>query len=129
MEDCILWEGRTDYKGYGRAGHDNRLAHRLAWNAAYGEVPEGLCVCHKCDNRRCVNPDHLFLGTNDDNIADKVRKDRASKSLDKGRATAILGLSKTMTYKEIAALFGVNPSTVSRIVSGKRRPYILAGSY
>lgn len=128
MEDCTLWEGRLDEKGYGRAGHANRLAHRQAWIAAFGEIPDGLCVCHRCDNRRCVNPDHLFLGTNDDNIADKVQKDRASKALTKDLAASILGLRDTMKQSEIAVLFGVHQSTVSRIIRGQRRPYILAGS-
>lgn len=78
---CIIWTGYTDPKGYGRfSSHGGEvLAHRLAYSMHFGADVKGWHVLHRCDNRRCVNPQHLFLGTNDDNMADMVAKGRASR--------------------------------------------------
>jgi hypothetical protein len=81
---CWLYEKTLDADGYGyfRYGHRGGLrqwfAHRFSWTIANGDVPKGLCVCHTCDVRNCVNPAHLWIGTHDDNMKDMHRKGRGS---------------------------------------------------
>ena len=81
--ECHLWTGRMDTSGYGRLRESGLSfgAHRAAWIVTRGPIPAGLLVCHKCDVRNCVNPDHLFLGTHADNMADRDAKGRHSTPL------------------------------------------------
>ena len=82
---CWLWtgarlklaNGALSYGSIGERKDVRHLAHRVSWKLHFGDVPEGMCVCHKCDNPQCVRPDHLFLGTQQDNMADKLAKGRA----------------------------------------------------
>ncbi len=79
---CWVWIGNTMNKGYGilSYSHTGRyLAHRYSWTLHYGEISDELSVLHKCDNRLCVRPNHLFLGTQQDNLADMREKDRQVK--------------------------------------------------
>ena len=83
--DCWIWTGGKNKHGYGTFGFQGKVqkAHRVAWQLENGPIPidpmgwhHGTCVLHKCDNPPCVNPDHLFLGTHQDNMDDKTRRSR-----------------------------------------------------
>lgn len=77
-DGCHAWVGCLDQSGYGRllVGGKEYKAHRFAWSLKNGEIPEGMMICHKCDNPGCVNVDHLFLGTQSDNMNDMHAKKR-----------------------------------------------------
>ena len=92
MDDCILYIGGKDKDGYGlitkrltKNATKTFRAHRVAWEEVNGPIPQGMLVCHKCDNPSCVNPNHLFIGTHKDNHQDKVNKGRSSKGTKNGR--------------------------------------------
>lgn len=82
---CWEWQGRVAWNGYGAfdmtvdGRNSPQRAHRMAYLATFGAIPPGLDVCHHCDNRRCVRPDHLFVGTRKDNMQDAVRKGRVQR--------------------------------------------------
>ncbi|MBP8196936.1 MAG: HNH endonuclease [Chromatiaceae bacterium] len=78
-DGCWQWKGAKKASGYGKLSPSAGVflvAHRIAWEIHNGPIPEGLFVCHHCDNPECTNPEHLFLGTPQDNMDDKVRKGR-----------------------------------------------------
>lgn len=118
---CWLWSLGTDNKGYGRFGSGSlktmRFAHRLSYELFVGPIPDGMFICHKCDVRSCVNPDHLFVGTHKDNMADRDKKNRQARGsrqhlskLTEDLVRYIRASSKSSA--ELSLEVGVNASSV-----------------
>lgn len=81
-ETCWLWNGALNSRGYGSFGFNgkNVSSHRFSYQNFKGEIPKGMFVCHTCDTPSCVNPKHLFTGTNSDNMRDMIAKNRQGQS-------------------------------------------------
>lgn len=124
---CWPWTAnRQRRSGYGQFWYERRvrLAHRVAWKLTRGEIPPGRCVLHRCDNPPCVNPAHLFLGTQADNLADMDRKGRRVNSPHPGERNGLAKLTemrvrlirhlraKGSTQPALARAFNVTTSTV-----------------
>ena len=79
MSGCWLWTANYNHAGYGlfKIKNKSQRAHRISWEHFNGEIPKNLSVCHKCDVRECVNPDHLWLGTHRENCIDRGNKKKA----------------------------------------------------
>lgn len=141
--ECWIWSASKNSKGYGQISHwvDGkrivRRAHRVAFELAYGPIPEmpgshGACVLHRCDNPSCVNPSHLFIGTNAENVRDMDRKGRRKFSVKLGsdhpnsilneaivREIARLHYDEGVSQTALSKKFGVCISTINHIFTGR----------
>lgn len=126
---CVEWAGHRDTLGYGRiyVGGKQRLAHRIAYGFFIGPIPPGMLVLHRCDNPPCVNPQHLFLGTDADNAADRSVKGRScvgasmrnSKRNLKLTESAVIDIVRSSrSHRECAERFGVSMSTIQAVRRG-----------
>lgn len=132
LGNCWEWNAGL-FAGYGAFSHHSksRYAHRTSWELAFGEIPERLFVCHKCDNPLCVNPAHLFLGTAKDNTQDMVKKGRKPvvrrrrKLTDdqmndiRSRYGTWLTPNLRISLSYLAKEYGVSPSAIMYIVKNK----------
>lgn len=138
---CWEWNGSTR-NGYGRITVGSRTdgtrrtmsAHRLSYELHFGDISEGMEVCHKCDNRRCVNPYHLFLGTHQDNIDDREQKGRNNPPKGEKHPKAKLTEADVLAIREkrkqgksfgkLAEEYSVNKKTIINAVTGKSWSYL-----
>jgi hypothetical protein len=134
-DSCWEWKGSKFRTGYSRISvrGKSRLAHRVSFALNVGEIPEGMLICHRCDNRWCVNPEHLFIGSHADNAGDMLSKGRSSRgeknSHSKLTEQAVLEIrqlqSQGLRGIEIAKLFGVDVATISHIKVGRHWKHLL----
>jgi hypothetical protein len=118
--ECWPWLGFKERQGYGRFGR-NKLAHRVAYMLHYGPPPKGSLICHECDNPSCCNPEHLWAGTNAENMRDKMRKGRyrAGKGNSKLTESQVSEIRKMRgSGSAIGLRYGVDQSTIARIRRG-----------
>lgn len=123
--ECMLFTGFLVHNGYGkfRRRQEYWRAHRAMWDMCFGPIPPDQQVLHKCDVRHCVNPDHLFLGSHKDNMADMIRKGRQASAakrtdglVDRVREMAASGVA----FGEIARKLGISRTYASRLSRGIR---------
>ena len=127
---CWLWKASKNKSGYGiirkSAGASMMLAHRCSWEIHSGPIPDGLCACHRCDVRDCVNPVHLFLATNKENVDDMNAKGRGPNNSCENNPRAVLTAENVLQIRArrhenkraMAMEFGVTRGTIYRAISG-----------
>lgn len=141
--ECLEWTGSTDH-GYGRIEMAGKsyMTHRLSWEYTNGPIPDGMDVCHTCDNPPCGRPSRLFLGSHTENMKDMLAKGRVARGLHNGKAKIadsdvvvirlryaeeITKASREEVLKIIGGDYGISPLTVKDIVYHKRRNHVEAG--
>lgn len=132
--ECWEWLRSCNTRGYGNISINNKMykSHRVVYELIFGKIPVGMHVLHHCDNRKCCNPNHLFLGNNEDNIRDKIKKGRQSRgerSNNKLKEEQVLEIRKlyslgNYSQKEIARKFGVGHTIIGSIVTRKKWKHI-----
>lgn len=122
--DCLEWTRCFNTDGYPRAaidGHSNGKVHRIVWELVHSESAEGRVVRHTCDNPKCINPDHLIIGTNAENMHDKFLRNRQPRVITRDTVRWVNHLLKipNMRQIEIAYILGIDARRVSDISCGK----------
>lgn len=127
--DCWIWGAFKGKNGYGQFGFQGKIisVHRFSYMLHNGEIPNGLLVRHTCDNKQCVNPEHLLLGTAQDNSNDMKQRNRQSRL--QGEINGLSRLTEEQvrmirtsvgkSQRELAREFGVNDSAISKIINNK----------
>lgn len=128
-DGCWEWQAHVTKNGYGQIGFRGGIvtAHRAAWILTNGPIPDGLYVCHHCDDRKCCNPDHMFLGTFEDNMRDMVSKGRQNRPIGEKHPKAILTWDKVreirarykagnVIQRDLAVEYGVSTPTIAGVV-------------
>lgn len=126
---CWNWVGAINGNGYGCFGINKKLigSHRFSYQIHFGEIPDGMLICHHCDNPLCINPKHLFLGTSKDNSQDAVMKGRTNHSENHPKAKLsnndVILIRKMYTQGvpriELSALFGVMRPEIYKLLNGQ----------
>jgi hypothetical protein len=136
---CWVWTFSLRLNGYGqiKSGGKNLYPHRVSYEIHVGPIPDGLCVCHRCDNRACINPDHFFLGTKAENNADRNAKSRTAKGLaaigDRepqtgarnpnakltDRQVSEIRDASGVTHRELSKKYGVGANHIGKIRRGE----------
>lgn len=135
--ECWPWTAScypNGYGSFGKGGHSDgsTYAHRVVWELTNGPIPDGMFVCHRCDNPPCCNPAHLFLDTHDGNMADMIRKGRSPRGENKWNALMDEAKVRDVhrlyddgwTGLAIAAYFGVTRGCITDILRGKTWPHL-----
>jgi hypothetical protein len=128
---CWNWMSALDDKGYGVFYIDgkNKKAHRLVYELKCGPIPDGFDVCHHCDNPRCVNPEHLFLGVDKDNQRDSISKGRNAFGERHGRSKITDEIAaeiknSPLSQVKLAKIYGLNQSTIGQIKRGQNWKHV-----
>jgi len=133
---CWDWIGNRHKSGYGKIWVDGEtwLTHRVSWIMFNGEIPDGLCVLHRCDNKSCCNPDHLYLGTNMENSKDMCSKDRqatgeknGASKLNEEEVILIRELYNTgkLSQRALSSMFHISKGTIYYIVNDMQWKHLL----
>lgn len=112
-DGCWYWLGYVANDGYARYGYGHKVASRVSYQVFKGPIPEGLCICHTCDNPLCVNPDHLWAGTRKENMVDMVKKGRNGIKLTKDDVLAIR--ASTLSAVKLAGVYRVSSKNINYI--------------